>query len=81
MARLDAVAQRSIEPGVRHRREDLPFDQAAGEVLYFAPVTQVRQMPAHTMVLTLLAVGEGVTRELGRYTFRHKPWPGAAESG
>jgi hypothetical protein len=76
VARLDAVAQRSIEPGVQHRLEDLPFDQAAGEVLYFSPITEVRQLPAHTMELTLLAVGEGATRELGRYTFRHKPWQG-----
>lgn len=30
VARLDAVAQLSIDPDVQHRLEDLPFDQAAG---------------------------------------------------
>ncbi|RYF16972.1 MAG: zf-HC2 domain-containing protein [Comamonadaceae bacterium] len=81
VSRLDAVAHRSTEPGVQHRLEDLPFEETAGEVLYISPVTQVRQLPAHTMELTLLAVGEGGTRELGRYTFHHSPWPGATGAG
>lgn len=81
VARLDAVAHRSTEPGVQHRLEDLPFEEKAGEVLYVSPVAAVRQLPAHTMELTLLAVEEGGTRELGRYTFHHSPWPGAAAPG
>ena len=81
VVRLDALFQSSMEPGVQHRLADLPFDPAAGEVLYFAPVTQVRQLPAHTFELMLLAVDESATRELGRYTFHHEPWPGAARSG
>jgi hypothetical protein len=75
--RLDAVARLSTEPGVQHRLEDLPFDAAAGEVLYFPRVELLRRLPAHTFELTLLAVGDGGTRELGRYTFHHSPWPGA----
>jgi hypothetical protein len=76
VARLDAVAQRSSAPGVQHRLEDLPFDEATGEVLFFSPLAVVRQLPAHTMELRLLAVGEGAPRELGRYVFHHAPWPG-----
>lgn len=75
--RLDAVMRLSLDPAVEHRLEDLPFDAAAGEVLYFSPVAKVRQLPAHTIAVTLLAVGDQGTRELGRYTFHHSPWAGA----
>jgi len=78
VARLDAVVQLSLEPGMQHRLEDLPFEEAAREVLFFSPIAHVRQLPAHTMELTLLAVDEGGTRELGRYTFHHSPWPDAS---
>lgn len=74
--RLDAVAEWSIEPGVQHRLEDLPFDAACGEVMYLPSVAQVRQLPAHTLQVTLLAVEPQGPRELGRYTFHHRPWPG-----
>ena len=73
---LDAVMQLSTEPGVQHRLHDIPFDAQRGEVHYLPKLAQVREMPAHTMLLTLLAVGPGGTRELGRYTFNHRPWPG-----
>ncbi|HEY6513832.1 MAG TPA: hypothetical protein VI032_17780 [Burkholderiaceae bacterium] len=72
---LDAVMQLSTEPGVQHRLRDIPFDAQRGEVHYLPKVEQVRQLPAHTMQLTLLAVEPGGTRELGRYTFNHQPWP------
>lgn len=74
--RLDALAQLSIEPDVQHRLHDIPFDPQAGEVLYVPKLAEVRQLPAHTMQLTLLAVESGGTREVGRYTFHHRPWPG-----
>jgi len=45
-------------------------------VLYLPKLAEVRQMPAHTMQVTLLAMEPGGTREVGRYTFRHRPWPG-----
>ncbi|HSW27794.1 MAG TPA: hypothetical protein VLJ62_33885 [Burkholderiaceae bacterium] len=73
---LDAVMQLSTEPGVQHRLHDIPFDAQRGEVHYLPNVGQVRRLPAHTMLLTLLAVEPGGTRELGRYTFNHQPWPG-----
>lgn len=73
--RLDALAESSIEPGVQHRLEDLPFDPQAGEVLILPKLAEIRRQPAHTMQITLLAVDSAGTRELGRYTFRHRPWP------
>jgi hypothetical protein len=72
--RLDALTQLSIDPGVQHRLHDIPFDPQAGEVLYVPKLAEVRQLPAHTMEVTLLAVESGGTREVGRYTFRHRPW-------
>jgi len=74
--RLDALAQLSIEPEVQHRLHDIPFDPQAGEVLYVPKLTEVRNLPAHTLKVTLLAVESGGTREVGRYIFRHRPWPG-----
>lgn len=73
--RLDMVMELSIEQGVLHRVDDIPFDARAGEILFFPSVAQVRRLPAHTMVLTLLADEDGSSREVGRYEFRHAPWP------
>lgn len=75
--RLDMVMELSIEQGVLHRIEDIPFDAQAGEVLFLPGVARVRQMPAHTLVLTLLSHEESGSRELGRYEFRHTPWDAA----
>jgi len=77
VARLDLLLELSVEPGVQHRLQDIPFDAPAGEVVYLSKVAQVKRMPAHTAQVTLLAVEEGSARELGRYTFNHAPWPGA----
>lgn len=74
--RLDALLQSSIEPDVQHSLHDVPFNPDAGEVLFFPKLAQIRQLPAHTMKVTLLAVQSGGAREVGRYTFRHRPWPG-----
>lgn len=73
---LDAVAQLSIEPGRSHRLEDIPFDPETGEVIYVPKLADVRRLPAHTMEVTLVAVAAGTMREVGRYTFHHRPWPG-----
>jgi hypothetical protein len=61
---------------VEHRLHDIPFDAHRGEVHYLPKLAQVREMPAHTMLLTLLAVEATGTRELGHYMFNHQPWPG-----
>jgi len=76
--RLDAVAELSLEPGVQHRLEDVPFDARTGEVLYLPKIAAVKQQPANTLRVTLLAVDAGGTREVGRYTYHHRPWPGDA---
>lgn len=77
VSRLDLRAELSLEPGVHHTMEDVPIDPTAGEVLYLSKLAQVRQSPAATMRVTLLAVEPGGTRELGHYAFHHQPWPGA----
>ena len=64
------------EPGVLHRLQDIPFDPRADEVLFMPKLAQVRLLPAHTLELALLAVEPGGVRELGRYTFHHRPWSG-----
>lgn len=66
----------STEPGVSHRFDDIPFDARVGEVLYVPRIAEVRSMPVHTLTITLLSVESGGTREVGRYTFHHRPWPG-----
>jgi len=73
--RLDAVLEFSFAPGVRHRIEDVPFDVGAGEVIYLPKIAEVKRAPKHTHVVTLVAVAGGAERELGTYTFRHRPWP------
>jgi len=74
--RLDALAQLSVAPGVHHRLEDIPFDPQTGEVIFAAKLADIRQLPAHDMEVTLLAVESDGTREVGRYVFHHRPWPG-----
>jgi hypothetical protein len=71
---LDLLVQLSTEPGVRQHLHDEPFDPQAGAVLHIANLADVRRLPAHTMQLTLLAAAPGDTREVGRYTFNHRPW-------
>ena len=74
--RLDAVTQWSLEPGVEHRLEDVPFDPQAGEVLYLPKIAAVRELPENILRVRLLAVEAGSDREIGRYAFFHRPWPG-----
>ena len=76
VGRVDAVLELSTEPGVQHRLQDVPFDPQAGEVVYLPRIAEARRMPAHTLRVTLLAVDDAGTRELGRYSFHHRPWRG-----
>jgi anti-sigma factor RsiW len=55
------------------RVEDVPFDPAAGELLFIPPPAALKKMPAHTLRVRLVAVGEGGERSLGEYTFAHTP--------
>lgn len=74
--RLDLHVESSLEPGIRHEFHDVPFDPEAGAVLWVNKLAEVRARPAHTARATLLAVDGSGTRELGRYTFDHRPWAG-----
>lgn len=70
--RLDVLVEWSVEPGVQHRLEDIPFDPQAAELVFLPRLSLVRQHPRHVARLVLLAVEPaGGTRELGSYTFRH----------
>jgi hypothetical protein len=75
--RLDVLIEWSLQPGVQHRLEDIPFDPQAAEVIYLPRIAQVKQLPAHTAWVRLMAVQADGMREVGRYTFRHAPWPGS----
>jgi len=55
------------------RVEDVPFDPAAGELVFIPPPAALKKMPAHTLRVRLVAVGEGAERSLGEYTFAHTP--------
>ena len=74
--RLDAVVASSLDPGVEHRLEDVPFDPRTGEVIWLPKVAAVKLEPANTLRVTRLSIEEGGAREVGRYAFHHRPWPG-----
>jgi hypothetical protein len=74
--RLDARTRLSFEPGVEHALHDVPFDPRTGEVLYIPSLAGVREMPAHDLEVVLTAMQPGTPREVGRYLFHHRPWPG-----
>jgi hypothetical protein len=67
LARCDAEG-RELE-----RFRDLPFDPAAGEVLFTAATDILRRLPATVQRYRLLAVEAGGERVLAEYTFAHTP--------
>jgi hypothetical protein len=71
--RVDALWRIEVAGMPDHdvRLEDVPFDSAAGEVLFMPGAAALRKMPAHTQRLRLVAVDEQGERSLGDYTFRH----------
>lgn len=72
VTRLDAVFTLSLTPGHEERRQDVPFDAAAGEVLFMPKLGELRKHPTHDLVVRLLAVDAAGERELGHYTFHHQ---------
>lgn len=71
--RIDALQRVSIG-GVdkaEERAADVPFDPAAGEVIFLPTAAALRTMPSHTVRVKLVAVDEAGERALGDYTFRH----------
>ena len=72
--RVDALQRVEVGGEVSEQRvEDVPFDPAAGEVLFLPSANALRKMPAHTMRMRLIAVDEAGERPLGEYTFAHTP--------
>jgi hypothetical protein len=70
--RLDLV--RVIGDDVQEQRvTDVPFDAAAGEVFVIPPAAWLKTMPAFTMRMRLVDVGETGERPIGEYTFNHSP--------
>lgn len=62
--------------GVAHgevRVEDVPFDPAAGELVFIPPAAALKKMPAHRMRVRLVAVQAAGERVIGDYTFAHTP--------
>jgi anti-sigma factor RsiW len=55
------------------RIEDVPFDPAAGELVFIPPAAALKKMPAHAMRVRLLAVEGAGERVIGDYTFSHTP--------
>ena len=55
------------------RVEDVPFDPAAGELVFIPPPAALKKMPAHTMRVRLVAVQDAGERVIGDYTFAHAP--------
>jgi len=60
------------DPGLERLR-DVPFDAAAGEVVYTSRIERVRALPATTLRVRLLAVAPSGERLVGEYTFHHTP--------
>jgi hypothetical protein len=70
--RVDVV--RRVRVGgeqLEDRVADVPFDPAAGEVLFIPAAAALKAMPSHVLEVTLLAVDEAGERPIGEYTFRH----------
>jgi hypothetical protein len=82
LERVDLILElKDVPPGpfeslIPGRVEDLPFDPAAGALLLGQSVPLARRMPAHTVVMRLVAPGPAGDRVLGDYTFAHTPSPG-----
>jgi hypothetical protein len=75
VGRVDMVNRVEVG-GVAHgevRIEDVPFDAAAGELVFIPPAAALKKMPAHTMRVRLVAVAGPGERVIGDYTFAHTP--------
>lgn len=71
--RVDALSRVSVggreEP--EERVYDVPFDPAAGEVVFVPTPSWLKTMPSLTIKVRLVAVDETGERPLGDYTFLH----------
>jgi len=72
VARVD-LAQYDAEEREVQRFRDLPFDPAAGEVLFTARTDVLRTLQATVQRYRLIAVETSGERVLAEYTFAHTP--------
>jgi len=70
VTRVDLVVMTEQGEG---RLPDIPFEPAAGEVLFCPAAASLKKSPAHTERLRLLAVDEAGERPIADYTFIHTP--------
>jgi hypothetical protein len=70
--RLDVERSGEAGAGVE-RLHDVPFDAAAGEVVYTIRMGRIRALPATTLRVRLLAMSPSSERVVGEYTFHHSP--------
>jgi hypothetical protein len=69
--RLDLLSTLDDEPEVR--LADIPFEVETGELLFIPSAAWLKTMPAFTMRLRLIAVGEAGEQQVAHYTFNHSP--------
>jgi len=70
VTRVDLV--RSSEHG-EGRLRDIPFEPAAGEVLFCPSAASLKKAPAYVEMIRLLAVDDAGERPIADYTFMHTP--------
>ena len=69
--RIDFVRERAGSAPTR--LADVPFDAQSGEVLVVPQPASLKNAPAFTMRMRLIAVDEKGDRPIGEYTFNHSP--------
>ena len=69
--RIDVVSMGGGAAEVR--LADVPFDAQTGEVLMIPSAAWLKTMPAFTMRMRLIAVGEAGEKPIGEYLFNHSP--------
>jgi hypothetical protein len=58
-------------PSARYRIEDVPFDAAAGEIVFVQPGEYLRTLATERKVLRLIAVVGDEERVMGEYVLKH----------
>jgi len=69
--RLDLVHE--VAGHEAERFDDVPFDAAAGEVLFVPPAAKLKGRPAHVAHVRLIARDGDSERTVGEYVFNHTP--------
>jgi len=80
VSRLQATLENATRVDLVHvyeqgesRLPDIPFEPAAGEVLFCPAAASLKKSPAHTATIRLIAVDEAGEHPIAEYTFVHTP--------